>query len=184
MKVQFNEKKATQSAALLLRLRGGTMSYMKLIKLLYLADRYALITWGRSITTDSYVSMDRGPVLSRVLDLASDGDIPGSPQIWVAHISSPNNYDVTLLSDPGLDELSKAETQALEKVFSEHGKKSRWELVDFAHTLPEWQDPNGGAIPIGIRDILRVAGKTALESAAVENEIDDLARAETLFAAG
>ena len=76
-RLPFNEKKATQAAAHLLKLRGGKMSYMKLIKLLYLADREAILAWGRPITTDGYASMDRGPVLSRVLDLATDGEDPG-----------------------------------------------------------------------------------------------------------
>jgi len=58
------------------------MSYMKLIKLMYLADREALLRWGRPISTDRYVSMDKGPVLSRVLDLATDGDDPSRPAIW------------------------------------------------------------------------------------------------------
>ena len=53
------------------------MSYMKLIKLLYLADREALLRWGRPITFDAYVSMDRGPVLSSVLDLINGGTAPG-----------------------------------------------------------------------------------------------------------
>ncbi len=45
------------------------MSYMKLIKLLYLADREALARWGRPITTDTYVAMKHGPVLSYILNL-------------------------------------------------------------------------------------------------------------------
>jgi len=57
MKPGFNEAKATQAAALLLKLRGGRMNYMKLIKLLYLVDRTALIRWGRPVTFDSYCSM-------------------------------------------------------------------------------------------------------------------------------
>jgi hypothetical protein len=35
MPLRFNELKATQAAARLLELRGGSMSYLKLIKLLY-----------------------------------------------------------------------------------------------------------------------------------------------------
>jgi uncharacterized phage-associated protein len=65
--MRFNERKATQAAAYLLKRRGGKMSYMKLIKLLYFADRVALSRFGRPITTDRYVSMDRGPVLSHIL---------------------------------------------------------------------------------------------------------------------
>ena len=43
----FNERKATQAAAHFLKLAGGKMDYRKLMLLLYLADRKALLTWGR-----------------------------------------------------------------------------------------------------------------------------------------
>ena len=82
MRLPFNEKKATQAAAYLLRLRGGRMSYMKLIKLLYLADRISLNRRGRPITTDRYVSMDRGPVLSRTLNLITEERDPAAPSFW------------------------------------------------------------------------------------------------------
>jgi hypothetical protein len=60
MKSKPHEVKATQAAARLLQNRGGRMKFLKLIKLLYLADREALSRSGRPITTDSYVSMDNG----------------------------------------------------------------------------------------------------------------------------
>jgi len=40
------------------------MHYVKLIKLLYLADREALLRWGAPITTDRYVSMTMDPPLA------------------------------------------------------------------------------------------------------------------------
>src|SRR5437667_12283059 len=107
MRLRFNERKATQSAARLLELRGGRMSYLKLIKLLYLADRESLLRWGRPISTDRYFSMDRGPVLSRVLDLATDGEDPGTPSIWSSSIAEPINYEVALKDAAGDDELSE-----------------------------------------------------------------------------
>jgi uncharacterized phage-associated protein len=178
----FNERKATQAAAHLLRLRGGRMSYMKLVKLLYLADREALLSWGRPISTDRYVSMDRGPVLSRVLDLATDGEDPGTPSIWALSITEPSNYYVELKAEAGDDELSEAEIQLLDKVFAEHGRKSRWDLVKLTHTLPEWIDPQGSAIAITYRDILKAGGKSDLEIAAVEDELDELAETDLLLA--
>lgn len=181
MRLPFNETKATQAAAHLLALRGGRMSYLKLIKLLYLADRTALLRWGRPITTDRYVSLDRGPVLSRVLDLATDGDEPGEPSIWADHIGEPANYEVALKSDPGRDELSEAELAVLNEIFQAHGAKSRWELVDLTHTLPEWKNPQGSAIPISVRDILKAGGKTEIEIAAIEDEIEGVALAEAVF---
>ncbi len=138
VRLQFNERKATQAAAHMLRLCGGRMSYMKLIKLLYLADRAALLRWGRPITTDRYVSMDRGPVLSRVLDLATDGGDPGTPSIWASTITEPSNYEVQLREGAGDDELSDAEAELLDNVFAEYGKLSRWDLVKLTHQLPEW----------------------------------------------
>lgn len=181
-RIRFNERKATQAAAHLLRLRGGRMSYLKLIKLLYLADREALLRWGRPISTDRYVSMDRGPVLSRVLDLATDGDAPGAPSIWAASITAPGNYEVELKADAGDDELSEAEIEILDAIFAQHGRKSRWDLVALTHALPEWIDPRGGAIAISYRDILKAGGKSDLEIAAIEEELAELAETDLLLA--
>ncbi|MDQ3624138.1 MAG: Panacea domain-containing protein [Verrucomicrobiota bacterium] len=182
-RIRFNERKATQAAAHLLRLRGGPMSYLKLIKLLYLADREALLRWGRPISTDRYVSMDRGPVLSRVLDLTTNGEDPGTPSIWVSSITEPRNYEVELKGDAGDDELSEAEIQLLDQVFAQHGKMSRWDLVKLTHALPEWIDPRGSAIEITYRDILKAGGKSDLEIAAVEEELAELAETDLLLAA-
>ena len=57
MNLAFNEKKATQAAAIFLRLAGNELNYMVLIKYLYLVDRKALSEWGRPITNDRYYSM-------------------------------------------------------------------------------------------------------------------------------
>jgi uncharacterized phage-associated protein len=181
MRIGFNERKATQAAARLLELRGGRMSYLKLIKLLYLADRQALLQWGRPITTDRYFSMDRGPVLSRILELASDGQDPSAPCIWARHIGAPENFEVRLQAAAGTDELSEAELALLDEVFAEHGSKSRWELVDLTHKLPERKDPEGGAVPITYRDILKAGGKTELEIASIEEELEGIAIAEFAF---
>ena len=159
------------------------MSYMKLIKLLYLADREALLNWGRPISTDRYVSMDHGPVLSRLLNLATDGEEPSAPSVWALSITEPSNYEVQLKGEAGDDELSDAEVQMLDKIFAEHGRKSRWELVDLTHKLPEWKDPHGSAIAITYRDILKAGGKSDLEIAAVEDELDELAETDALLAA-
>src|SRR5690606_22897948 len=91
---KFRDDKTTQAAVLFLQLRGGKMSYMRLIKLLYLADREALIRWGTPITFDAYVSMDRGPVLSRTYELISEGVRPGEESSWEKCISAPERYDV------------------------------------------------------------------------------------------
>src|SRR5262249_21347684 len=99
---------------------------------------------------------------------------------WRRHISEPRNYEVVLLCDPSNSELSRAEEDLIGEVFGRHGHKSRWELRDFSHTLPEWRDPNGSTIPISIRDILIAGQKTEAEIAEVEAEIENLAFAEAI----
>ncbi len=160
MVLRFNERRATEAAARFLRLRGGRMSYLKLIKLLYLLDREALLRWGRPVTTDRYVSMDNGPVVSRIYDLIREEPAPGTDPVWRHYISAPEGYEVALVAEPETDELSRAEAALIEEVFDKFGKLNRWDLVRFSHELPEWQDPNGSAIPIQYRDILRAGKKT------------------------
>ena len=69
MRFLFDERKAAQAAVYLIKKRSDQINYMKLNKLLYLADRKALFEAGQPITGDRMVSMPKGPVLSDILDL-------------------------------------------------------------------------------------------------------------------
>lgn len=156
------------------------MSYMKLIKLLYLADREALARWGRPITTDTYVSMDKGPVLSHVLDRINEGPSPTDPSFWAQHIAPVGNYEVELNEDPNGDAPSEAEDDILDEVFRKYGHLTRWKIVELVHTLPEWKDPEGGALPICYSDILKALNKNPVEIEAIESELAALSQVESL----
>src|SRR5258705_6624824 len=94
MRMRFNEQKTTEAAAHLIKRRGqGYMSYMKLIKLLYFADREALLRWGSPITADTFYSMDRGPVLSRVHDLVTEGASPDESHYWEQHLQPCGDHE-------------------------------------------------------------------------------------------
>ena len=176
MVLRFNESKVTQAAAMLLKMRGGKMSYMKLLKLLYLVDREALLRWGRPVSTDRYVSMDRGPVLSKTLDLINEGAEDHVGRTWAKHISAPlGDHEVELRSDTPNDELSRAEEKLISEIFGKFGHLTRWQIVDHVHTLPEWIDPNGGAIPIQYEDILRAGNKTEVEIESILQELRNIA---------
>lgn len=181
MKPRFREEKATEAAAHLLRARGGQMSYMKLLKLMYLADREALLRLGRPITFDAYVSMKNGPVLSRTYALISEGPPPAVSSVWDECISRPQAYSVTLQRDCEPIHLSRAELALLTEIFQEFGHRNRWELVDFCHTLPEWRDPGDSALPISYADILASGGRSPAEIAEIEEELEASAEADLLF---
>src|SRR3954454_8136310 len=116
MVLRFNERRATEAAARFLKLRGGRMSYLNLIKLLYLLDREALLQWGRPVTTDRYVSMDNGPVVSRIYDLIREESPPGTDTVWRHYVSAPQDWDVVLLAEPEPSELSRAEEALIDQV--------------------------------------------------------------------
>jgi len=181
MALRFNERRATEAAARFLKLRGGRMKYLKLIKLLYFLDREALLRWGRPVTTDRYVSMDNGPVVSRIYELILDEPAPGTQSVWRSHISPPADWDVRLMREPETDELSRVEEDLIEEIFARYGKMNRWDLVNLSHQFAEWRDPDGGALPISYEDILRAGNKSEEEIAGARDELDALAAAESLL---
>jgi uncharacterized phage-associated protein len=180
MRFRFNEAKATEAAACLLELRGGRMKYLKLIKLLYIADREALARWGRPITTDRYVSMREGPVTSNIYNLIVSEPMPSEQSIWQAHIRTVADWDVELVSEPKNDELSRSEKSLLNEIFERHSYRNRWDLVSETHKFPEWKDPGTSSTPITYREILR-ALKSDEEASADLDELKSMIAAERII---
>jgi uncharacterized phage-associated protein len=177
MSLPFDEAKATQAAAAILRMRGGRMHYIKLIKLLYLVDREALLNWGTPVTTDHWVAMKNGPVGSNVLNLITE-ETREKP-IWSRYISPPRDWIVELLAQDELpnDRLSRAEENLIKRVFDEYGHRNRWDLIDnVMHKLPEWTNPGGSSTPISVRDILESEHEDPEEIKAITRELRMMGR--------
>jgi len=83
---RYNERKATHLSTYLLQKSEGEMFLLKLMKLLYLVDRAALVELGHTVTCDSYVSMNNGPVLSQTFNLMN-GMIQDTEGVWDSMIS-------------------------------------------------------------------------------------------------
>ena len=152
------------------------MNYLALMKLLYLADREALIRFGKPITGDRVVSMKHGPVLSRVYDLVSQKkqELPDSD--WHKFIPRPDAFVFTVKYGgvPEVSELSQAEVAIIDEVFARFREWDEWALVDYTHKLPEWEDPKDSSIPISFENILRGAKvpEATIEAIAEEAEAD------------
>jgi uncharacterized phage-associated protein len=174
MRLPFNEAKATQAAARLLKLARGKLQYFRLIKLLYLLDRESLLDYGRPITTDRYENLPHGPIVSHIYD---DLIIGAEPGIWNDHISRTGTYQVRLVKDPGNGELSLSQERLIGKVFKKFGNKDR-EWLDWYchHELPEWKNPGTRRrLDLPIRDILKAGGKTDEATEETLSEIESLA---------
>ena len=171
----FNERKAAESAAFLLDIAGGSMDLLVLLKLLYLADRRALIERGLPITGDRMIAKKNGPILARIYD-ATKGHLVGMPS-WSQFVSQPRSDDrakrVRLVGKLKADgRLSNYERQILRAVHDEYGHENKWTLSALTHELPEFRDPGASRLPIDPKVILRNAGKSDDEIAWV----DELAR--------
>jgi|CZKN01.1.fsa_nt_gi uncharacterized phage-associated protein len=185
MNLAFDEVKATQAAALFLKLAGAPLNYMALIKLLYRADREAFRRFGLSVTTDKYVSMKFGPVTSNIYDRIKASLNPNvHPTFWSAHIQrTADPYTVALQVDPGNSELSRAEEQLIAEIFAADGQKGPFTLADECHNdFPEWDDPGESSSAIDISDIIAALGLSEDEAAHIESSIDKQRAAVSLVA--
>jgi uncharacterized phage-associated protein len=182
----FNERKVSQMAAYFLHKRGGRMSHLKLMKLLYLADRESLRLYGLSMTGNCLVSMPHGPVLSMTLNLM-DGDVESVPNGWEDLISSKENHELSLknsLQPDTFDELSKADTDVLGSIWNQFGNMSRWEIRDYTHQhCKEWEDPHGSSRPISFEKLFQSLGRSVDEAKRLTDHIDEQQRIDELFAA-
>jgi len=157
------------------------MHYIKLLKLMYLIDREAVLRWGVSLTNDKYVSMDNGPVLSRTLDIMTQETLGHS--YWKQFISPPiGDYEVKLLQQPEANELSRATVGLIREVYDKFGHWNRWRLVEYTHTLPEYRDPRGSSLPIDLKEVLSGAGKQPQEVEEIINSLEEDALFEQLVA--
>lgn len=150
----FDEGKAAEAASYLLSLNGGEMNYMKLIKLLYIADRTSLSRYYYPITTDCYFSLKLGPVTSNILDCIKYADSRDPDTPWNSLIEKSGQYDVKLRKAFQPCFTSQEELDTLKEVYEEHKNEGQFDLSELSHTFPEWSNPGNSRKPITIEDIL------------------------------
>lgn len=183
----FNEPKAAQAAAFfLLKTQSGVMPHLKLMKLLYLAERESMRLHGFPMVWDYPVSMPHGPVLSKTLNLM-DGDEPSSAEGWESWISAKENNALSL-KRPGLitadfDELSVADVEVLESIWTQFGDMGKWEIRDYTHEhCAEWRDPQGSSHPISIKRIFEAVGFDSNISERLEQRVLERKKANEALA--
>lgn len=180
----FTARKAAQMAAFFANQQGGTINILKLMKLMYLADRESMNKFAAPISYDLFGSMDQGPVLSRTLNLIN-GTYPAPIAAdWEEWINDRENYQLGCNREferKDLDCLSDADMEVLESVWANFGHMNQWELRDYSHThIPEWTDPGGSFIAISAEQIFRGLGVDQPEVLA--QEVDAEYELDRLFA--
>lgn len=180
---KFSEKKTTEAAVLLLKMAGGRMKYIRLLKLLYLSDRKAFAELGRSITNDRYCSMKYGQVPSRAYDLVKGtaGKVEG---VWSRFIKSPVDTNYIELTDTSsnLKELSESELEIVSSVSLENIDKSDFDLAD-ATKGPEYVQvtPSKKMIDTPIEKILDALGFSGPQIERIGENLSEEADIQAFF---
>lgn len=154
MQVHFNYDKSLEASAYLLELEGHSMEYMRLIKLLYIAERELLAQSASPLTGDVCKAMEYGPVLSTVLDLIKDKNWRSGD--WSQFIAR-QGHSVHLIRRPGRGNLSPCIIDKLKEVSDRYQGADSWDIVEKTHSFPEWiknYPGNGGSAVIPLGDIL------------------------------
>jgi len=141
MLLEFDYKKATQAINYLAKKEGGQIDKLKLIKLVYLADRYHLRRYGRPVVNDAYLAMPLGPVGSSVKDIAEfSGFLDEEERGYAEKYLAAGVRDNTVVSVANVDSdiFSKSEREALDFAYHEFGAQSASSLVKITHRYPEW----------------------------------------------
>jgi uncharacterized phage-associated protein len=178
MHLRFQFERTLQASAYLLRLDGKRMPYLRLLKLLYIADREWLAATGESITGDRAYAMKYGPVLTTTYDLIKGcGSRAG---VWDDFIHT-EGYAVELVADPGRGELSRGVVEKLTEITSRYREIDEFDLSEQTHRFPEWVQHyfQGGSNPIPWQDILAAQDRSEMIAVVERDEqarqtLDDL----------
>ncbi|MGH6872420.1 MAG: Panacea domain-containing protein [Rhizomicrobium sp.] len=175
--VGYRSRKAAQICAKFANLNGGIIDKLKVIKLVYFAERQFLADHHLPMLFDEFYSLPHGPICSSTLN-GLDGLL--HKEVWNEFLQRDGRDKIVSMKKferDELDEISDAELIAIEKVWGELGKYSAWEIRDYSHDkCPEYTLVTEGRLPISYREVLAAMGEEDAE--AVEREISDFRRLE------
>ncbi len=139
-----------------------TLDKLSILKLLFFAERYSLRKFATSITNDTFVAMERGPVASATYDIISFKSNAHCKKYASKVLAKGEKHKVksnsTFLGRDAYDELSDNDIEALDFAINTFGKYSSSKLVEITHRFKEWAKfeedtkKNHSSYPMDIND--------------------------------
>ena len=174
-------KKMAQAVGILLREEPDhRTSYMRILKLLVIADRESLKQAGCPIIGSKVVAMKDGPLHSAVYDLIKNTHL--DVQMWDSFFDTVGKFDIKMHDNPGVDELSPFEIEILKKVSRDHEWLDQFQLSELTHDFEDWQRAwarrgDSGSIEIPFEETLQAIGlgndaEAIVEAARIHNEAE------------
>lgn len=124
------------NAALYVASHFEKVGFHKIFKILYFADQKHIANYGRTITEDKYIAMQKGPVPSRVYDIfkiIKGESILEDKYNFSKYLKIENGYIVKPRIKPDLDLFSDSDIECLNDSIKENGELKFGELKDKSH---------------------------------------------------
>ena len=179
----MDREKLYQSVGYLIEKHGGRLNYMKLIKLLYIADREMINQTGYPITGDHYCSMKNGPVLSNLYDLIRGKAFGAEQTSWNA-LFKTDGYNLTRSHESAweLGDLTPREISILDCVSEKFRDHTQFQLRDHLHQKQlfpevEWEESGSTSRPLPVDSIRHALGFSDAEIAEIHAD-DELLEKE------
>lgn len=166
----YNPETTVELAVAFTSLEGGRISHMKLLKLMYLFERYWLLKHKQLLTGNTLFMLPKGPVLSETLDLMN-GNImyPNwnkifsrvqNNQIKFVSVGERQKYfvreNLQFYDVKSSSVLPPEAHKVVKSVYQVYGRLTQFELSDYTHELPEWSDPKGSARRLSDENLYRI----------------------------
>lgn len=155
----FQPLKAAEVVSIFVALSGATIEKLKLVKLIYLAEREHLRNYEEPITWDEFFSLPHGPVASGSLNCI-DGIIYSD--LMSHYFVSQGRRNIHAKRNFSADDcvaLNECEIETVRAVWNAHGKKTASQLRNYTHQeCPEYFELEYGRRPISYCDILKAVG--------------------------
>jgi len=113
-----------------------TISEMKAYKLLWLADRYHLRQYGRTITHDVYYALPYGVVPSNAKKMIES---ISKKKEYQEFLQTNKKYHYKSINKVNMDVFSDSDIEAMNLILKVFNKKTAQALSKFSHKFPEWK---------------------------------------------
>jgi len=112
----------------------------KLCKLLFIADKYHLVRYGRPITGDRYTALQYGPVPSKTLNLLNTLETGrAAPLAPLVELDYTYKYPHLRAKTTVDESLSISDKEALDHTVEHFGSKTFEELKAITHEMPAYR---------------------------------------------
>jgi uncharacterized phage-associated protein len=158
IRFRFAPEKLVQALVFFAQRGVRDLDKMKAAKLLFHADKYHLLKYGRPVIGDQYACMEYGPVPSASLNVMNDvvaHDKHFRPLVkdlfdeyLTVEKSMFRKYAVfRARKEPDLDVFSESDIEALDYAQRAYGSMPAWKLSEQSHDEPSWRLANEQRAP-------------------------------------